>query len=334
MLTDIYALGILLIVAGALIYFGSDILRIGRSKFSPKRTHTLDRFSVDMTELAKLKKMDSVIGREIEIERVIQILSRRTKNNPILLGDPGVGKTAIVEGLANAIAAGEVPRSLRSKRVISLDLASLLAGTKYRGEFEQRMKALTDEIIAAERSIILFIDEIHMIAAAENSAESSTINVANILKPALARGDLQTVGATTLKEYVHYFSKDETLARRFQPVIVEEPNADQTIKILMGIKEKYENHHEVSISEEVVRNIVELADKIYKNRSFPDKAIDLLDESCANVRLKDVDFEGVLEVKKEDVEEVYNEWVANDVNGQDTRIARNKNTNKFQFASW
>lgn len=332
MLTDLYALGVLLIIAGFFAYFAGDIWRSGSSKFKGRKgTNVLDKFSVDLTELAKCQKMDPVIGREVEIERVIQILSRRTKNNPILLGEPGVGKTAIVEGLANAIVAGEVPRSLKEKRVISLDLTAILAGTKYRGEFEERMKALTDEIIAAERSIILFIDEIHMIAGSEGSSDSSTINVANILKPALARGDLQTVGATTLKEYVKYFSKDETLARRFQSVIVEEPGIEQTFRILMGIKEKYEKHHGVSISPEIIHEIVSLSGRIFANRSFPDKAIDLLDESCANVRLKDVDAEGVLEVKKEDVIEVYEEWKANDVDSEriDANLGRIKTNHEF-----
>lgn len=300
-----------LIVLGIIIYFFGDLSRI-KYKLNRKNYGFLNRFSRDLTEMAKNDKMDAVIGREEEIERVIQILSRRTKNNLILLGEPGVGKTAIVEGLALAIVKGKVPQSIRGKRVLALDLTALISGTKYRGEFEERAKILTDEIIAAKRSIILFIDEIHMIAADSGSNQDSSLNIANILKPALARGDLQTVGATTLQEYTRCFAQDKTLARRFQLVIIEEPKVDQTIEILMGIKDKYEKHHNVRISKEIVELITKLSSTI-SNRSFPDKAIDLLDESAANVRLNNIDSKNTVNVEKKDVLEVYDEWKDNEV---------------------
>lgn len=308
---DIRLIALFLITFGIIIYFFGDFSRI-KYKLNRKNYGFLNRFSRDLTEMAKNGKMDAVIGREEEIERVIQILSRRTKNNPILLGEPGVGKTAIVEGLALAIIKGEVPQSIKGKKVLALDLAALISGTKYRGEFEERAKMLTDEIIAAERSIILFIDEIHIIAVDSGGSQDSSLNIANILKPALARGDLQTVGATTLKEYARYFAQDETLARRFQSVIVEEPKVDQTIEILMGIKDKYEKHHNVRISREIADLIAKLADTI-PSRSLPDKAIDLLDESSANVRLNNVDSENTVDVEKKDVMEVYNEWKDNEI---------------------
>lgn len=308
---NINVAGLLLIVLGIIIYFFGDFSKI-KYKLNRKNYGFLNRFSRDLTEMARDGKMDVVIGREEEIERVIQILSRRTKNNPILLGEPGVGKTAIVEGLALAIVKGEVPQSIRGKRVLALDLTALISGTKYRGEFEERAKILTDEIIAAKRSVILFIDEIHMIAADSGSNQDASLNIANILKPALARGDLQTVGATTLKEYACYFTQDETLARRFQPVIVEEPKVEQTIEILMGIKDKYEKHHNVRISKEIAELIAKLSNTI-SNRSLPDKAIDLLDESAANVRLNNVGSENTVDVEKKDVLEVYNEWKDNEI---------------------
>ncbi|MFH1175485.1 MAG: AAA family ATPase [bacterium] len=308
---NVFTIGLCLIIAGIFIYFQRYFLNIG-NKIGNKKINFLGQFSKDLTEMAKLGKIDPVIGRELEIERVIQILSRRTKNNPILIGEPGVGKTAVAEGLALAISKGEVPKSLKDKTVLCLDLAAIVAGTKYRGEFEKRIKDLIDEIVSAKRSIILFIDEIHMIAMDPKGNSDSSTNIANILKPALARGDLQTVGATTTKEYIQFFSQDETLARRFQSVIIEQPTVEQTIKILNGIKDKYEAHHEVRISGEIVELIANLANTI-PGRALPDKAIDLLDESAANVRLNNVDAKDFIDVSKEDVLDVYNEWKNNEV---------------------
>ncbi|MHB9155299.1 MAG: Clp protease N-terminal domain-containing protein, partial [Endomicrobiales bacterium] len=211
------------------------------------KTPNLDEFGRDLTVLARENKLDPVIGREEEIERLIQILSRRTKNNPVLIGDPGVGKTAIVEGLAQRVASGEVPEILLSKRVLTLDLASVVAGTKYRGEFEQRMKSIMDEIRKAKNQVILFIDELHTVIGA--GAAEGAIDASNMLKPALARGELQCIGATTLDEYRKHVEHDAALERRFQPINVDPPSVDQTIAILKGLKEKYENHHKVVYSD-------------------------------------------------------------------------------------
>jgi len=247
------------------------------------QTPTLDQFSRDLTKLARQGKLDPVIGRAKEIDRVIQILSRRTKNNPVLIGDPGVGKTAIAEGLAQRIAKGQVPEVLVGKRVVALDLASLLAGTKYRGEFEERLKQILEEIVSASREIILFIDELHTLVGA--GAAEGAIDAANIIKPALARGDLQTVGATTILEYRKYIEKDAALERRFQPVLVEEPSNSETIQILEGLRDKYEAHHRVKILDEAIEAAVELSSRYIKDRFLPDKAIDLIDEAAAKVRL-------------------------------------------------
>jgi len=252
---------------------------------SPKKgtdTPTLNQFGRDLTELARAGKFDPVIGRQKEIERVIQILSRRTKNNPVLLGEPGVGKTAVVEGLAQEIAAGNVPELLKDKRVVSLDLSGVVAGAKYRGEFEERLKKAMEEIVKAG-NVILFIDEMHTIIGA--GAAEGAIDAANILKPSLARGEMQLIGATTLNEYRKYVEKDAALERRFQPVTVGEPSVEETIEILKGIREKYEAHHGVKISDKAIQAAAKMSSRYITDRFLPDKAIDLVDEACSRVRL-------------------------------------------------
>lgn len=248
------------------------------------KTPTLDQYGRDLTAMATENKLDPVIGRHVEIERVIQILSRRTKNNPALLGEPGVGKTAIVEGLSQRIARNEVPDLLRDKRVVSLDLAGLVAGTKYRGEFEERLKRVMDEIRQAAGEIVLFVDELHTIVGA--GAAEGAIDAANILKPPLSRGELQCIGASTLDEYRKYIEKDAALERRFQPIIVEEPNEEQTIDILKGLRDRYEAHHKVQITDDALVMAVKLASRYITDRFLPDKAIDVMDEAASRVRLQ------------------------------------------------
>lgn len=245
-------------------------------------TPTLDEFGRDLTVMAKEEKLDPVIGREKEVERVIQILSRRTKNNPVLIGEPGVGKTAIVEGLAQQIVAGKVPETLVGKRVVSLDMSSIVAGAKYRGDFEERMKKVVEEL-RESKEVILFIDELHTLVGS-GSAEGS-IDGANILKPALSRGEIQCIGATTLDEYRKHIEKDAALERRFQPVVVGEPTVDDSVEILKGLRDRYEAHHRVAISDEAIKSAVELSSRYLADRFLPDKAIDLLDEACSKVRL-------------------------------------------------
>ena len=236
-------------------------------------------YGVDLTRRAREGKIDPVIGRRKEIEKVIQILSRRSKNNPVLIGEPGVGKSAVVEGLAQAIVSGNVPELLRNKTVFSLDLSGLVAGTRYRGDFEERLKNIVDEV-TSNRDIILFIDEIHMIVGAGGSSDN-TMDASNILKPMLARGELQTVGATTLEEYRKYIEKDAALERRFTPVTVSEPSIEDTIAILRGIKDKYEAHHNVVITDAAIEAAVRLSDRYITDRFLPDKAIDLIDEAAS-----------------------------------------------------
>ncbi|MEN3186131.1 MAG: ATP-dependent Clp protease ATP-binding subunit [Atribacterota bacterium] len=265
------------------------------------RTPILDEFSRDLTHLAMEKKLDPVIGREKEIERVIQILSRRTKNNPVLIGEPGVGKTAIVEGLAQKIIKGEVPEILKGKRVVSLDLAAIVAGTKYRGEFEKRLKKIISEIVQT-REVVLFIDEVHTLVGA--GAAEGAIDAANILKPALARGELQAIGATTITEYRKYIEKDSALERRFQPVYVDEPSVEVTVEILRGIKDRYEEHHRVVISEEAIEAAVRLSQRYIADRYLPDKAIDVMDEASSRVRLRVTVLPEDLKVLEREIEEV------------------------------
>ncbi|NUM34715.1 MAG: ATP-dependent Clp protease ATP-binding subunit [Candidatus Brocadiae bacterium] len=250
---------------------------------SKSKTPALDAFGRDLTELARGQKLDPVIGRQREIERVIQILSRRTKNNPVLLGEAGVGKTAIVEGLAQQVVQGDVPELLRDRRIVVLDLAMMVAGTKYRGQFEERIKAVMAEV-KRSKNIIIFIDELHTLVGA-GGAEGA-IDASNVLKPALSRGEIQCIGATTLDEYRKYIEKDGALERRFQSIIVEPPTQQETLQILMGLRDKYEAHHRVGIKEEALKMAVELADRYITGRYFPDKAIDVIDEAGARVRLK------------------------------------------------
>jgi len=258
--------------------------RAGHQPRQRTKTPTLDQYSRDLTEMARQGKLDPVIGRDKETERLLQILLRRTKNNPVLIGDPGVGKTAIVEGLARKIVAGEVPELLKNKRVISLDIPSLVAGTKYRGEFEDRMKKFLAEMKTAGNTVILFIDELHNVVGA-GSAEGSSIDAANILKPALSRGELQTIGATTLGEYHKYIEKDPALERRFQPIVVSESTVPESIEILKGLRDRYEAHHQVTITDAAIEAAVRLSVKYITSRFLPDKAVDLMDEASAKVRL-------------------------------------------------
>ncbi len=258
-------------------------VQMGKGKTSKSATPALDAFGRDLTAMAGEGKLDPVIGRDREIERVIQILARRTKNNPVLIGEPGVGKTAIVEGLAQRIIDGKVPEILKDRRVVSLDLASVVAGSKYRGEFEERLKKVMEEIRHAG-SIILFIDELHTIIGA--GAAEGAIDASNILKPALARGELQAIGATTLDEYRKHVEKDAALERRFQPIMVEEPTPEEAVLILKGLRDRYEAHHRVEITDQAIDSAVRLSDRYVADRFLPDKAVDLIDEAASRVRLR------------------------------------------------
>ena len=255
----------------------------GSGARSSTRTPTVDQLGIDLTSAARQGKLDPVIGREREIERVIQILSRRTKNNPILIGEPGVGKTAIAEGLAHRITSGDIPETLQGKRLVTLDIGGLVAGTKYRGEFEERLKKVIDELKNAG-NCILFIDEMHMLVGA--GAAEGAVDAANILKPSLARGELQCIGATTLDDYRKYIEKDSALERRLQPVTVEEPSVEETVEILRGVNERYEEHHRLKISDEALKAAAVLAARYVTDRFLPDKAIDLVDEAASRVRIK------------------------------------------------
>jgi ATP-dependent Clp protease ATP-binding subunit ClpB len=251
----------------------------------PEDTYqSLKRYGRDLNALARQGKLDPVIGREDEIRRVLQVLSRRTKNNPVLVGEPGVGKTAIAEGLAFRIIKGEVPENLKTKTIITLDMGSLVAGTSFRGQFEERIKAVVNEVRESDGEIILFIDELHTLIGAGNAQGS--VDAANILKPALARGDLHCIGATTLDEYRKYIEKDPALERRFQPIVVDEPSVEDTISILRGLKEKYEVHHGVRITDSAIIAAATLSDRYISDRFLPDKAIDLIDEAASKLRIE------------------------------------------------
>src|SRR5437773_1864768 len=251
----------------------------------PEGTYqALEKYGRDLTRLAGQGKLDPVIGRDEEIRRVIQILSRRTKSNPVLIGEPGVGKTAIVEGLAQRIVAGDVPEGLKGKQLVALDIGALVAGSKYRGEFEDRLKAVLKEIVESEGAIICFIDELHTLVGA--GAAEGAVDAANMLKPALARGELRCVGATTLDEYRKHIEKDAALERRFQPVMVREPSVEDTIAILRGLKDKYEVHHKVKIKDTALVAATVLSHRYITDRFLPDKAIDLVDEAAARIRMQ------------------------------------------------
>src|SRR6185312_15153681 len=255
------------------------------SQTSETQFNALNKYAKNLNELARSNKLDPVIGRDEEIRRTLHILSRRTKNNPVLIGEPGVGKTAIAEGLAHRIVNGDVPENLKSKKIYSLDMGSLIAGAKYKGEFEERLKSVIKEVISANGEIVLFIDEIHTLVGAGGGGEGA-MDAANILKPALARGELRAIGATTLAEYQRYIEKDKALERRFQKVYVDEPDTEDAISILRGLKERYEVHHKVRIKDEAIIAAVELSQRYISDRFLPDKAIDLMDEAASKLRLE------------------------------------------------
>ncbi len=262
---------------------------------------TISQYGVDLTQKAREGKLDPIIGRDQEIERVIQILSRRQKNNPALIGEPGVGKTAIAEGLAQKIVAGDVPETIAGKRLITLDLTGMVAGTKYRGEFEERIKAAIDEVIKA-KDVILFIDEMHMLIGA--GAAEGAVDAANILKPALSRGELQVIGATTIEEYRKHIEKDAALERRFQPVMVNEPSEEDAIRILMGLRDKYEAHHKIKITDEAIRAAVTMSARYITDRHLPDKAIDLVDEAASRARMKNMTAPPDLKALEDEIDRV------------------------------
>ena len=282
------------------------------------RTPTIDQLGFDLTAAARAGELDPVIGREKEIQRVVQILSRRTKNNPVLIGEPGVGKTAVVEGLAQQISSGDVPETLQGKRLLTLDIGSLVAGTKYRGEFEERLKKVVEEIKGAG-NCVLFIDELHMLVGA--GAAEGAVDAANILKPSLARGELQTIGATTLDDYRKHIERDAALERRFQPIVVEEPSVSETIEILRGIKERYEEHHKLLITDEALVAAAEMSSRYISDRALPDKAIDLIDESASRVRIRrsytppslkeaNIGLEGIRKEKEQAIDQQQYEYAA------------------------
>lgn len=285
------------------VYEAVQQMRGGQRVTDPQaetRYRTLEKYSRDLTQLAREGKLDPVIGRDIEILRVMQILSRRTKNNPVLIGEAGVGKTAIVEGLAQKIAANDVPEILMGKKVVSLDLGAMIAGSRFRGEFEERLKAAIEEVQRSEGEIILFIDELHTVVGA--GAAQGAMDASNMLKPALARGELQCVGATTLDEYHKHIEKDAALERRFAPVYVEEPSVDDTIKMLRGLRDRYEAHHKVHFSDEALVSAARLSSRYVTDRHLPDKAIDLMDEAAAKLRVALYSLPAELKAKKSEVD--------------------------------
>ena len=319
-----------------------DELRKGKnatSQSAEEQYNALSKYAVNLNERARQGKLDPVIGRDDEIRRVLQILSRRTKNNPILIGEPGTGKTAIVEGLAQRIVRGDVPENLKMKQVYSLDMGALIAGAKYQGEFEERLKSVINEITQAGGEIILFIDEIHTLVGAGKS--SGAMDAANILKPALARGDLRSIGATTLDEYQKYFEKDKALERRFQVVMVDEPDEESSIAILRGLKERYENHHKVRIKDDAIIAAVQLSQRYISDRFLPDKAIDLVDEAAAKLRIEmDSVPQGLDEISRKIAQlEIERAAIKRDgdedrINELDKQIAELKDRERDYNAKW
>ncbi|WP_042278165.1 ATP-dependent Clp protease ATP-binding subunit [[Clostridium] dakarense] len=275
------------------------------AKVQSASSKLLDKYGINLTNYASQGKIDPVIGREKEIQRIVQILSRRTKNNPVIIGDPGVGKTSIVEGLAINISAGDVPETLKNKTLYTLDMGSMLAGAKYRGEFEERIKSVVDEVMK-NKNIILFIDELHTIIGAGSTGES-TIDASNILKPALSRGEIQVIGATTIDEFRKHIEKDSALERRFQPVMVNEPTAEDTVKMIQGLRDKYEAHHRVKISDEAIKASVDLSIRYIPDRFLPDKAIDLIDEAASRVRLREVTPTSEIKDLEDEMQNIINE---------------------------
>jgi ATP-dependent Clp protease ATP-binding subunit ClpB len=311
------------------------------SQSAEETYNSLNKYAKNLNDLAHSGKLDPVIGRDDEIRRVLQILSRRTKNNPILIGEPGVGKTAIAEGIAHRIVSGDIPENLKSKQLYSLDMGSLIAGAKYKGEFEERLKSVIKEVISSEGEIILFIDEIHTLVGA--GAGEGAMDAANILKPALARGELRAIGATTMKEYQKYFEKDKALERRFQTVIIDEPSVVDSISILRGLKERYETHHHVRIKDEAIISAVELSKRYITDRFLPDKAIDLIDEASAKLRLEinsvPEELDEIerrirqLEIEREAIKRENDKTKLEDLNKEIANLSDERNTLKAKWQS-
>lgn len=301
--------------------FGGDLAEANQPNTSGQTTDVFTQFGRDLTRLAMENKLDPVIGRDNEVQRIIRILSRRTKNNPVLIGDPGVGKTAIVEGLAQAIVNGEVPEDLKNKRVIELQLSSVLAGTRFRGDFEERFKRLIDEATKKNSQIIIFIDEVHTIVGA-GSVGDNAMDAANILKPALAKGEMQCIGATTISEYRKYIEKDAALERRFQKIEVSEPSKEEAVRILQGLRDKYEAFHRVDIDDEVINAAVDMSARYITDRFLPDKAIDLIDEAAAMVRLQSISLPSKIKDAQKELQSVKKDEVAAARNQEYEKAAR------------